>query len=170
MRSSSGFIRCFARQGSVDGDGRAKVFNADSLARRSCTPDHRRPPFDGLHGEAGLAPRLEPATQRMHIVEADLVRTKGDPGARCLSGLRTVENKLAVSWDRVVGMPQLFGINQASPRDLVRSGLEVERRSQVHDHRTVARLQPSLEFCRGDASFPEMTKEAMPPDVLEHEV
>ena len=33
-------------------------------------------------------------------------------------------------------MPQLFGINQARPRDLVRSGLDVERRSQVNDHRT----------------------------------
>jgi len=36
--------------------------------------------FDGLNGEAGLAPAFEPPAQRVDILEADGGRAKGDPG------------------------------------------------------------------------------------------
>ena len=125
---------------------------------------------EGRDDESGLAPPLESPTQRMNTLEAVGGQAEGHPCARCLFGLRAVEDHFAVSWDQLVRMPQRFGRDPAGSRDSVRSRLHVQRRSQVDDHEVIARVQPSLELRGGDASLPEVTEEAPPSDVLEHEV
>jgi len=67
-------------------------------------PDVGSRRLDALDGEAGLAPCLQPSAQRVHVVEADGGGPKGDLGAGRLSGFGAVEDDLAVSVNRPVGM------------------------------------------------------------------
>ena len=94
----------------------------------------------GHDDESGLAPTLESPTQRMNTLEAVGGQPEGQPGARGLLGLRTVEDHFAVSWDQLVGMLQRFGRDPAGSRDSVGSRLYVQRRSQVDDHKVIARV------------------------------
>src|SRR5258705_7540704 len=107
-----------------------------------------------LQGESGLPPALEPPAQRVAILEAVGSEAEGHPGARRLSGLRAVEDHLAVGWDQVVGVLQRFGSDPVRPRNSVRSRFDIQRHSQVNDHEVVASVEPSLELHRGDASLP----------------
>src|SRR5262249_1863963 len=141
-----------------------------SLGGGLLSPEAGTRRLDALHREGGLAPCLQPSAQRVHVVEADGGCPKGYLGAGRLSGFSAVEDDLAVSGNRPAGMRQLLGIDQARTRDLVRGGLDVERRSQVDDPQRVAPLEPALQCHRRDASLPEMNEEATPSLVLEHEV
>src|SRR5262249_19028562 len=120
-----------------------------------------------LDGKACLAPGLEPAEQRVDVMEADGGGAQGYTGAGRLPGLRAVEDDLAVSWDRVAGMSQLAGVDHAGSRDLVRRRLDVEGGPQVDDHEMVAGVWPLLEPGSGDASLAQVRKGPTAPHVLE---
>src|SRR4029434_1874974 len=90
-----------------------------------------------LYWQAGLAPGLESSAERADVFEANRGRAKRYTNAGCLSGLRTVEDHLAVSRNRVVGMAELLGIDHTRSRNLVRRQRDVERGSEIDDHEQI---------------------------------
>src|SRR5882762_8975557 len=125
---------------------------------------------EGFDDESGLPPALEPAAERVDILEAAGHQEGGDLRARRLSRLRAVKHDLAVSRDQLMWTPQRFGSDPARLGDSVGRWLDVQRRPQVDDHKVVTSVQPSLELRRHDASLPQMNEEAPPSHVLEHEM
>jgi hypothetical protein len=61
---------------------------------------------------------------------------------------------------------QRFRSDPVCSRNYVRSGLDVQRRSQVDDRQLVANLEASFELQGGDASPPKMAKEALSVHIL----
>jgi len=59
-------------------------------------------------------------------------------------------------------MLQRFGSDPARSRDSIRSRLDVQRRSQVDDHKVVAGVQPSLEAAKASEGWPRLETFNMP--------
>ena len=120
----------------------------------------------GLDGEARLGPRAKAPRERTDALDAAAPQKQRHPGAGGLVRSRAVEDHVSVAWNLLQVPLEILRARVHGSRNHHRVGPELERVTEIYDHRRFAGVDLPLELGRGDSRDPQGPDEALAPDVL----
>src|SRR5438046_5134071 len=123
-----------------------------------------------LHRETLGAPTRQAALERANLRDAPSQQGERHPGAGRFVGSRTEENDFDVARNLQVALLQILGGYPEGTGNRIGVGALFQGGTQIHDHRLLPGVDPSLKLYGTDAGDAELSQEAAGPRGLDHKV
>jgi hypothetical protein len=123
-----------------------------------------------LHRETFGAPTRQAALERADLRDSPSQQGERHPGAGRFVGSRTEENDFDVARNLQVALLQVLGGYPEGTGNRIGVGALFQGGTQIHDHRLLPGVDPSLKLYGTDAGDAELAEEAAAPRGLDHKV
>src|SRR6266436_1287842 len=123
-----------------------------------------------LHRETLGAPTRQAALERANLRDSPSQQGERHPGAGRFVGSRTEENDFDVARNLQVALLQVLGGYPEGTGNRIGVGALFQGGTQIHDHRLLPGVDPSLKLYGTDAGDAELSQEAAAPRGLDHKV